>query len=474
MKKRAKQKSLQKKLFAATAIILSVILLIGIYVTAASETNEYTPYAEKLNELNLFLGTEKGFELERAPSRLEGLVLLIRFLGREEDALQFSQKKHAFTDVPDWGKNYVNYAYSMGLTNGISQSRFGSDLPIEAKAYLTFILRALGYNDQKGDFRYEDAVEKALLLHIFDTVFFNKLKSERFLRGHVAYVSYCALAAKRKDKDETLIEELVAHNTVRQEKAYDMGLTQNMLSLHFIDVGQGLSVLVKDSKGNELLFDAGDNKTEKSLTAYLKEWITGHLEYAVMSHMHADHIGGMDQVLTAFQVDRAMMTNETANTKTYQSMMQVLEEKKVPKETVKSGDRYQMADLKMAVISPQREKYSSSNDYSIVLYCSFMGTNFLLTGDAETINENDILAQKTTIKADVLQVGHHGSNTSSGDSFIKAVAPKLAVISCGKNNSYGHPHQETMDTLKKYKVTVYRTDLDGTVVLYSNGRTFLN
>lgn len=204
-------------------IILSSLLISP--VQAEEVQTEYYDYAVKLSMLGLFRGTGTGYELGREPTRLEGAVMFVRLLGAEQEALAMGYS-HPFSDVPQWGSPYVGYLFENELTNGISETEFGSYLPIKAISYMTFALRALGYSDNGDnvDFTWDRALEFSLAYSVFDLNLYSELSSEVFLRDHVARVSFEILKAKSKFSEETLIEKLVQAGAVERTPAENMGL----------------------------------------------------------------------------------------------------------------------------------------------------------------------------------------------------------------------------------------------------------
>lgn len=168
----------------------------------------YTRYADALKKMGLFLGTDHGYELERAATRVEGIVMLIRLLGEESAALAYSGVQPPFRDVPDWASKYVAYAYHMGYTKGVSTTEFAPTMKIDAAQYLTFLLRALGYDDGAGDFLWSSSGEKAISIGLISTAE-NRSLSELFYRDHVAYTSYRVLSIPLKGSGTTLAAKLI-------------------------------------------------------------------------------------------------------------------------------------------------------------------------------------------------------------------------------------------------------------------------
>ena len=186
----------------------------GVYrIVSIRYRAKYFSRADALKKMNLFRGSNIGYELNRGATRAEALVMLLRLLGEENAALKFTGG-HPFTDVPSWVDRYVAYAYHKGYTNGISKTLFGPNNATTANHYMTFLLRALGYNDDKGDFKWDKAVDFAKSAGNITDGEYNMLKKESFMRDHMAYVSYYGLFAKLKGADSTLLDKLIGAGVV--------------------------------------------------------------------------------------------------------------------------------------------------------------------------------------------------------------------------------------------------------------------
>lgn len=190
-------------------IVITWLFFSNIHPSIYADASVYDNYAQKLSEINVFLGTGSGFDLDREPTRLEGLVMLIRLLGAEEATESMDVSEIVFDDVPNWGKRYVTYAYKNGLTKGISSTKFGSTQLMDAKSYMTFLLRALGYDDTTGDFQWNEANEFGKEIGLIDETTYFEITSKTFLRDHVAKLSYNALFNKVKGTANTLLEKLI-------------------------------------------------------------------------------------------------------------------------------------------------------------------------------------------------------------------------------------------------------------------------
>ena len=257
--------------------------------------------------------------------------------------------------------------------------------------------------------------------------------------------------------------------------------TGSTMELHVIDIGQGDSLLIKTDAGF-MLIDAGDKSStnEETLRAYLKAQGVTSLEYAIFTHMDADHIGSADMVIEEFDVKRVIMPaldeSDIPTTVVFQELIAALE-KSTSTEVIEavSGTVYKLGDMTMKIVAPNDSDYPKGdrNNYSVAVRLDFGSTSFLLTGDAEKLSETQMLEAYPdgTLDCDFFKAGHHGASTSNTEAFLTAVTPKIVAISCGKDNKYGHPHQEALANFSKVGATVYRTDLEGTLVFVSDGTT---
>jgi beta-lactamase superfamily II metal-dependent hydrolase len=249
------------------------------------------------------------------------------------------------------------------------------------------------------------------------------------------------------------------------------------MQVHVIDVGQGDAILLTTPDGH-MLIDAGDNvgRYESALKDYLDGLGITELEYFVVSHVHADHIGGADMVLTNYKVNNVVMTDAVATTGVFESMLDAIEASDANVIEAIAGASFSLGELSCKILAPL-DDYSNTNDQSIVLRATYGGVSMLFTGDAEGNlegkSEKDILATygADELPCDFYKVGHHGSDTSSSPALLAAVRPKLAAISCGEGNKYGHPIQSTLDALEAVGATVYRTDLEGDLVFSCDGES---
>lgn len=243
------------------------------------------------------------------------------------------------------------------------------------------------------------------------------------------------------------------------------------LELHFLDIGQGDSTLIV-CDGEAMLIDAGKNDQGTEIQSYLESKGITKLKYAIGTHPDSDHIGGLDVILYKFGAEKVLMPNYSKNTKTYDDVVQIIENQHLKRLQPDVGEVYQLGSAEFTVVGPAKDgDYgSNANDYSIAILLTHGENRFLLTGDAEEDAEADMLESGINLKADVYKAAHHGSKTANTEEFLEEVDPAYAVISCGEGNSYGHPHAEVLNRFRSMGIQVFRTDEQGTVVLKSDGK----
>ena len=240
--------------------------------------------------------------------------------------------------------------------------------------------------------------------------------------------------------------------------------------MHFIDVGQALSVLV-ECDGQYMLYDGGNVDDGSLIVSYLQSQGVEQLEYVFCSHAHEDHVGGLAAALAYFPAYHVYSPVTEASTKCFKDFVKYTQQQGLQVEVPAVGTTWPLGGATVTMVGPVAQ-YSDTNDTSIVLRIEYGSTSFLLTGDMEKTAETDLVNSGVNLRADVLQVGHHGSSTSTGYLFLNSVLPEMAVISCGVNNKYGHPHEETLSILRDAGVDVYRTDLQGTITIGSDGQNY--
>ena len=246
------------------------------------------------------------------------------------------------------------------------------------------------------------------------------------------------------------------------------GTDVGRLEVHYMDIGQGDATLIKTG-GHAMLIDAGNNSKGTAVQNYLKKQGVEKLDYVIGTHPDADHIGGLDVVIYKFDCGKVLLPKYKKDTKTYEDVENSLKSKSYKAVNPSVGDKFQLGDASFTVIAPADRKFDNANDYSIAIRLEYGKNSFLFVGDAEEESEEEMLKSSQILDADVYKVSHHGSKTGTSEDFLKMVNPAYAVISCGEDNSYGHPHAEVMNLLRKDGVKVFRTDEQGTIVAVSDG-----
>ena len=273
-----------------------------------------------------------------------------------------------------------------------------------------------------------------------------------------------------EQKDTDVSEESSPSENIETIENTEESIVDGELEVHFIDVGQGDSILIKQN-GHNMLIDAGDNKYGQTVVNYLKENGVKKLDYVIGTHPHADHIGGLDDVIYAFDVEKVFLPNITHTTKTFEDLLIAIQSKNLNITVPEVGGVYELGDASFKILAPANSYYDNLNNFSIVIRLEYGNNSFLFTADAEDVLEVEMLNSGYNLKSDVLKVGHHGSNTSTTASFLNAINPKYAVIQLASNNEYGHPSAEVISRLREKNIEIYRNDLDGTIVAKSDGNS---
>lgn len=274
----------------------------------------------------------------------------------------------------------------------------------------------------------------------------------------------------KSGKTEAGDARLILRMSVGLEEIFyvDLEETESFFEVHFIDVGQAdCSLIICD--GDAMLIDGGNTGDSSLITDYLINSGITELDYIICTHAHEDHVGGLGDILNEFTVTEAIFAPETgADTKCYKEFVDAANTQNKEITVPEVGSEIALGSSTVTFISPLREDYSDINDTSIVAKITYGETSFLFTGDAEREAEQDILASGADISADVLKVGHHGSENSTTYPFLREIMPDIAVISVGTDNKYGHPTEEALSRLRDADVQVLRTDMQGHIVITSD------
>lgn len=244
------------------------------------------------------------------------------------------------------------------------------------------------------------------------------------------------------------------------------------LKIAFLDVGQGDAIFMQAPNGNQILIDAGPSKQVLRELAKVMPFYDRSIDMIIETHPDSDHIGGVPEILERFKIDYVMESGVDSESAVYGAVEKIIDEKNIKKIQARRGMKINFGEgAYLLILFPDRDVNGfDSNDASIVAKLIYVDTSFLFTGDSPQKIENYLtFLEKENLDIDVLKVGHHGSKTSSSESFIGYTSPEYAVISVGKYNRYGHPNQEVLDLLDKFGIKVLRTDELGTIKMKSDG-----
>ncbi len=243
------------------------------------------------------------------------------------------------------------------------------------------------------------------------------------------------------------------------------------IEVHFLDVGQGDSIFIEINNSKTMLIDASTSSYGNFIIDYINSLGYDRIDYLIATHPHADHIGSMQDIVLEYDIGDIYMPKVSTNTKTYENLLTAIDDKNLTiKKAYKGVKIIDEDELDVSILSPTKDEYDNLNNYSAVLKLTYKNVSYLFMGDSEEEVEENILDD---VKADVIKIAHHGSNSSSSLEFLKKVSPTYAVISVGEDNSYNHPHKEVLDRLEEIGSTVYRTDLDGNIIISTDGNKIM-
>lgn len=262
------------------------------------------------------------------------------------------------------------------------------------------------------------------------------------------------------------IKNLFNQNNNQNQNDY-INTNNDLLKVHYLDVGQGDSIFVELPNNETMLIDAAESYQSENIINYLKNLNYQKIDYVIGTHPHTDHIGGLKDIINTFEIGKIYMPKVGSTTKTYESLLMAIKDKNLKINTAKAGTSIIDTDaLKINILAPNNSIYTELNNYSVVTKITYGTTKFLFMGDAEKLSENEI---KENVTADVIKIGHHGSNTSSSIDFIKKVNAKYGIISVGLNNKYNLPKEETITNWENSGTKIYLTSTNGTIRASSDG-----
>ncbi|MFC7319682.1 MBL fold metallo-hydrolase [Halobacillus campisalis] len=285
-----------------------------------------------------------------------------------------------------------------------------------------------------------------------------------------------------ENEKETEAEEGSEQNTAEEEEAHEVSTEEeepdakevtSELTAHYIDVGQADATLFEfEDAGQQvhILIDAG-NWNSDNVVNYLHSRQVDQIDIAIATHPDADHIGQLDQVIEQFDVEEVWMSGNESTSDTYDRVLDAIEASGAEYEEPQAGDAFDIGPLEVDVLYPDSIT-GNTNKESISLKMSYGDTGFVFTGDAEVDDEAAMLSGSSNVEADILQLGHHGSSTSTSSSFLDAVSPEVAIYSAGADNQYGHPNAEVINRVEDAGIDLYGTDVHGTVEVTTDGESY--
>lgn len=244
---------------------------------------------------------------------------------------------------------------------------------------------------------------------------------------------------------------------------------EDSMEVHFLDVEQGLSIVVQFGE-EVLVYDGGDRDTSSFVVSYIEDLGITEIDYMISSHYDSDHLAGLIGCLNAFEVKNVIGSNYEHNSKLYTSFMDAVKDEGVKMQYPEVGTKYAFGDAEITILAPA-EIGNDSNANSVVIKLSYGESDFIFTGDADYGSEREMVASGIKLDCEVLSLAHHGSSSGNSSLFLEKTTPEVAVISCGKGNSYGHPHVEVVEILEAMEIEVFRSDVQGTVIAYTDGKT---
>lgn len=249
-------------------------------------------------------------------------------------------------------------------------------------------------------------------------------------------------------------------------------IQKDNLSVHFIDVGQGDCTFIKSPTGENILIDSGDNYASDKVLSYLDSYSVRKIDILIATHPDTDHIGAMDDVIYNYNVGSIFMPDIASESVNYFNLLDAIDYKNKIESPLYAGDIFEFKNgMILEILSPIEGKiYRDTNSNSIVAKLTYEDTSFIFTGDSTIENEMDMMRKNFDLSCDVLKLGHHGSITSSSIEFLKETSPSMAVVSSGRNNDYGHPNDEVIESLENLKIPYVNTAYYGDIIFISDGK----
>lgn len=298
-----------------------------------------------------------------------------------------------------------------------------------------------------------------------------------FILGCVLLLTGCASSTKTPSNNEGTTNSLPENQSETNETEAEVDAEEttlqsnDLLKVHFIDVGQGDSILIESPNRHYMLVDGGTRSAGQDVVNYLRGLGVGQLDYVVATHPDADHIGGLIPVINSIPIQNFMDSGKVHTSATYEEMLTLIQTKNISFTVAQTNEDVLLDEELQITVLNANEHAKDNNDASIVLKVVYDDVSFLLTGDAGIELEQEMMAN-FDVSATILKAGHHGSNTSSSLPFLQAVHPEATILSYGQDNSYGHPHYEVIQNLQQVGSEIYGTAESGTIVVETDGKDY--
>lgn len=267
-----------------------------------------------------------------------------------------------------------------------------------------------------------------------------------------------------------IIAAMLASCSIVSPKEAAMAEIDGDMVAHFIDVGQGDSILL-ESRGEYVLIDAGESDYGETVLNYIKDLGAESVKYVIATHPHSDHAGGLRKVINGIKTSNFITSKTNDDSPVWVKLLKTVDELGINRIGAEVGDTYSFGSSEFTIMGPVSDSYEDYNGYSVVVKAVCGDISMLLTGDAEILNEKEMLSAGENLNADLLKCGHHGSSDATCTRFLKAVDPTFAVIPCGKHNEYGHPHKQTKEKLELLGCQYYTTAECGTITASTDGKS---
>jgi len=263
------------------------------------------------------------------------------------------------------------------------------------------------------------------------------------------------------------------YGIVGVEKSTEVTRIQSVntpVKVHYIDIGQGDSIFIEINEKN-ILIDAGEEEHASTIIAYLRTYDVEKLDLVFLTHPHEDHIGGMGEVLSEFEIGEFYMPDKELVTKSFIRMTTALDQKNTPRDFLKGGMEFEFGEsIRLQILSPNKDSYLNPNNYSSIMRLVVGNNAFLFTGDAEEIVETEVIRTGAELKSDVLKAPHHGSKTSSSEPFLEKVAPAYIIVTSGLGNDHNLPSPDILERYKNIGAKTLLTEEMGSIVFAANGK----